>query len=837
FPILLLLLSFIGTVYAENPEGFVTATVDGERVLVKDDRRPSIYTGDYASCMSGGSFEVTRFDAAYYKDNMTVMFHLGGSSKLNNESIMMFIGVYAYGESRFDLTFNPCSANIYRYDISSQRPIACPVMNDIPIEAQGIIPISEADASVIPEIALSIPDFEGEAVLRIFANSTQEEIGCYTAVLRNGNTFSHPEAVGPVLGVFTFIAVISSFATAIYGDSVPEMRKHYAHSLSVLVVFAVWHHIFFSGALSVSWPSVLVAFWNNYAWAGGMIYIDSMQSTIARFIGSNKGNTMAVSAAGQNIDLGQGIDIKKIYWKRSALSKPLNIPGLYRRSKYNTVARRFEQALAARDAANVSSSSSPFSWYGNPAREGLPLPGNYSGFAGTLAQQDIPASNAFMTGFLWFLVLLAAVVFSVVAFKFLLEALIKIKGIRRDRLVYFRTHWLGYTALAALRTLFIVFFTIMFLCLFQFTYLDTTGPVAIAAVVFLVMLFGLGGLAGYACFHRIKVGRYVSEPDRINVEKRKILKGIPWYGFSRASKHHRSESGTYIGSMPWWTIHPASDAEKSVHDDEDFTKRFGWLASRFRRTRWWFFVVWLVYEFIRACFLAGASGNAMIQVFGLLAVEFIAFVTIVIMRPFEGMRLNILVVYCLGFSKVATVALSATFDTRFNLPRIPATAIGIVIIVIQGILTVVTMIAIFVGAISSWMSVKRDRDSETFRPRKWKGMREKYFRSMDTKALDVPPPPPPPPAIPEPPRDPYFNVNSFRRMAKIEDEDAEFKMEIQGGDPNASTMSFSTEQYGVGEKHSSPSRAASIRSQVSYTSLPAGARVHRASWSSRDFNE
>lgn len=85
--------------------------------------------------MGGSSLNVTRFDAAYYKDNMTILFHLGAETALKNEAIMskdppckstkalankqiVYIGVYAYGESRFDLTFNPCSANIYRYGIT-----------------------------------------------------------------------------------------------------------------------------------------------------------------------------------------------------------------------------------------------------------------------------------------------------------------------------------------------------------------------------------------------------------------------------------------------------------------------------------------------------------------------------------------------------------------------------------------------------------------------------------------------------------------------------------------------------------------------------------------------
>jgi hypothetical protein len=695
---------------------------------------------------------------------------------------------------------------------------ACPLQAGTPIEANGVIWVNQNDVAAIPSIALSIPDFEGEAILRIFSNSTQSEIGCFSAVVTNGATFSQPMAVGPVLGVFTLVAVIASFAAAAYGDNIPEMRKHYAHSMSVSVVFAVWHHIYFSGALSLNWPSVLVAFWSNYAWAGGMIYTESMQNTINSFIGSNKGNTSIVGAAGtgvQNSDIGGGFDIHQIY-KRNVFPQALNVPGLIRRNKYNRATRQLETALAKRELADQADG---YSWYGNPVKPGLPLPGNYSGFAGTLAQKNIPASNAFMTGLLWFLILVGAVVFAVLAFKLLLEGLSATKLMKGGRFSFFRTHYIGYTTSAVLRTLFIGFFMVIFLCLFQFTYLASPAPVAVACVIFLIMLLGLGGLAGYACFYRVKFGTYVSEPDRLNVEKRTVLKIIPWCGFSRASTNQISQDRTYTGSVPWWRIR-SSAQEKSIHDDDEYTKKFGWLASRFRRTKWWFFVVWLVYEFIRACFLAGASGHPKVQVFGLLAVEVVAFVGLFTLRPFEGQRLNLIVVYVLGFSKVATVALSVAFDTSLNVARIPSTIVGVVIIVIQGILTIVVMIAIIVGAISTYFSLTRQRNH--IRPKKWNPIREKYFKHMDRKVSDAPPPPPPPPEVP---KGPYFSVKSIKRMAKIEDEDPEFVAEIGG------------KIGGNAEIPSGRSRAASLQSQMSHSSLPYGARVHRASWSSRDLTE
>lgn len=690
----------------------------------------------------------------------------------------------------------------------------------ITIEAAGIIPVNQQDVAGIPPLALIIPDFEGQAILRLFSNSTQNEIGCFAAQITNGFTFQQKAAVSSTLGAFTIIAIFSSFATAMYGSNVAEMRKHYAHSLSVSVVFAVWHHVFYSGAISMNWPSVLVAFWGNYAWAGGIIYSESMQNTINNFIGSNKGNTSQVGAAGtgqSNPNVGGGIDIHQIY-KRGARPKDLNLQA--------TLAKR-----------HLVDANSGFKYYGQPVKPGLPLPGNYSGFAGTLATQRIPASNAFMTGLLWLLILVGSISFCIIFLKVTLEVLGSIHVVKSDRLGFFRRHCLGYIASTVLRTVFIGFFMLTFLAMFQFSYLALSGPVAVGCVVFVAVVFGVGSVAAYACFSRLCIGKYVSEPDRINLAKRRLLKIIPWFSMSRNSKAPRSEDQVYIGSVPWWTVHAMADAA-SIHDDEQYTRRFGWLASRYRRTRWWIFVAWLFYEFVRACFLAGASSRPLVQVFGLLAVEIVAFLSFVILRPFEGQRLNVLAVYLLGFSKVTTVGLSATFDSHFDIARIPTTVIGIVIIVIQGLLTVALMVVILIGAISSYMSITRNRAE--MKPGSWNANHEKYFERMDFAVQDVLRPGPhpiPTQSMPKSPKLPYFEVKQVKRMAKVEDEDNEFMEEINTG-PSASQLLLPN-QHGI-ETPDRPvqrNRKGSLQSQASYSSLPRAARIHRPSWSTQDYAE
>jgi hypothetical protein len=603
-----------------------------------------------------------------------------------------------------------------------------------------------------------------------------------------------------------------------YGSSIADMRKHYAHSLSVSVVFAVWHHIFYSGALSMNWPSVLVSFWSNYAWAGGMIYSEPMQNTINNFIGSNKGNTSQVGAAGtgeSNPNLGGGVDIQQIY-RRDTVPKALE----------------FQAALTRRHLVDASTG---FKYYGRPVKPGLPLPGNYSGFAGTLATERIPASNAFMTGLLWFLALIGCVIVFVFAMKAAFEGLSKTGIIKRDRFAFFRANYLTYTAAAILRTLFIGFFMMTFLAMFQFSYLALSAPVAVACIVFVAVVFGVGSVAAFACFSRLRVGKYVSEPDRLNIEKRRMLKASPWFSLSRNSKTPRSEDKVYIGSIPWWTVHAMADAT-SIHDDEIYIRRFGWLASRYRRSRWWFFVVWLFYEFVRAGFLAGASTQPFVQVLGLLVVEIMAFVTLIILRPFEGQRLNTIAVYLLGFSKVATTALSVSFDTRFGIARIPATVIGIVIILIQGLLTIALMILILVGAVSSYFSVTRNRDE--IRPRRWNPIRDRYYEHLDFVVQDIPRPRPRPAtaqSAPALPKAPNFEVKQVRRVAKVEDEDIEFMQEVNNNPSTSQRLLPDQDGTDTANRPQQRNRTGSLQSQVSYSSLPRAARLHRPSWSTQDY--
>lgn len=81
---LLTLSSLIQSTLAQKVQ--VVQNSDG--VYVSDDRKPSLYTQNFGDCLGNSEINVTRFDAAYYKDNMTVLFHLEGNTAMTNESLM-----------------------------------------------------------------------------------------------------------------------------------------------------------------------------------------------------------------------------------------------------------------------------------------------------------------------------------------------------------------------------------------------------------------------------------------------------------------------------------------------------------------------------------------------------------------------------------------------------------------------------------------------------------------------------------------------------------------------------------------------------------------------------
>lgn len=714
------------------------------------------------------------------------------------------MSVEAYGESRFNMTYDPCKANIHSL---------CPLNATNPIEAFVVIPIAPKDIEGIPSIALGIPDLEGFARLHIFANSTQTMIGCFQAVMTNGQSFSQPQTVGSFLGAFVAFAAVASFLTSIYGLRVSAMRSHYAHSFSVLVILETFQSMFLMGALSVRWPSVLPAWWSNFAWTVGMFAPDEMLRALSSFSGIQKDVTQVGGAGSTSLNTEGGM-VREIYGMA--------------RSKRNDIPTIQSGPPMAEPIPYNASNPYDYNWHGHPRMPGMPMPGTWPGFAGTLSAINIPPAEAFTLSLIWLLVVLAGIALFIFLAKLLLDLLIKVKWLKTDGFDYFRSHVGTYVMAGVLRTLYIAFFAIMTLSIYQLTLSGPAGPKALAAVVFVGLFIGISGLAVLACLSRTRHGRFDTGPDRIQLERGQIFRKVPFVAATRASQNEEAREKTpnarVYASLPWYRIRHINDdpSQPSVHDDERYIKRFGWLTARYRRTRWWFFAVYLLYQLIRAAFLGAGRQTPLAQVYGLFVFEILALFVIAKMRPFEGNRNNVVAVWLLSICKIVTVGLSIAFLPAFELNRIIATVLGIILVVVQGFLAVSVMILVVLGMISTWMSLSRNREHFS---QPLEQTRIKYFEHIDKKGRDAPPQKPAAKTAPVEALQPNFSVRSVRRHPRMEDVAEE--TESDGVEPG-----MTTEPDPAGWRRS---RANSAASRWSNSSLPRAARVHRASWSSRDF--
>ena len=79
-----------------HPVCAVGKDANGNSICLPENRQPALYTSTFGDCLGGSIIDVSRFDAAYYKDNMTITFHMQGSTPVTNLSLMRKLPLSAF---------------------------------------------------------------------------------------------------------------------------------------------------------------------------------------------------------------------------------------------------------------------------------------------------------------------------------------------------------------------------------------------------------------------------------------------------------------------------------------------------------------------------------------------------------------------------------------------------------------------------------------------------------------------------------------------------------------------------------------------------------------------
>lgn len=306
-----------------------------------------------------------------------------------------------------------------------------------------------------------------------------------------------------------------------------------------------------------------------------------------------------------------------------------------------------------------------------------------------------------LTGFIMFLMFFASVAIVLCILKCVADRFATYSIMRRPTVDVFRRRWRSIAIFTLGRVVFASFFMLSFLTIYQFALRASYGPVLIALVFFLLLVVGTIIIVTAIVSNHLKNTGRTSSLGEKSASFVKRAKEVFWQETPSASIN-----GSYQPSDDQY------DSGRMLPALSEYRPHIGkstFLGIRFRQSRWWLFMPWLIYEFLRACFLGGAVECPLAQIAGSLVLEVIMVLVFFKAKPFEDTSLpsplprrtntNTLLMYLLSASKFSTAALSIAFLPHLRVSRITATIIGVIIIILQGVLVISLLASITLNGI------------------------------------------------------------------------------------------------------------------------------------------
>ncbi|KAJ5655717.1 hypothetical protein N7507_007667 [Penicillium longicatenatum] len=260
----------------------------------------------------------------------------------------------------------------------------------------------------------------------------------------------------------------------------------------------------------------------------------------------------------------------------------------------------------------------------------------------------IPSANIFMTVLLIFAIVIGVVIVGILLFKVILE-LWALYGNFPQKLTDFRKDYWGIMARTITNMILILYSIWVMYCVYQLKNGDSWAAKLLAAVTLTVFTAVLA-------FFAVRI-------------------------FLMARKYKKTEGDT-----------------SGLYDDRDTWRKYSLFYDNLKKDFWWLFVPVIIYALVKGCIIAGAQGHGMFQSAGQLVCEVLLLGLVVWNRPYArksttGINITIQIV------RVLSVACVLVFVDELGLSQTTKTVTGIVLIVIQSLLTGLLAILIVVNAI------------------------------------------------------------------------------------------------------------------------------------------
>lgn len=508
-----------------------------------------LYSSSLNPCQKNNNFSATQFDVTLTPKNNSLSFSVVGVSTIQG-NVTIELVVIAYGLNAYQTTLDPCELNFQGLCPMNEGQINLPQSN-VPIPASAL-----AD---VPGIAYTVPDLD--AKVQVYFNSTNsgQSAACVEAELSNGKTVDQ-KGVAWTIAVISGLALVASAITSGLGHS--NTAAHVA--ANAMALFGYFQAQAFIGMTAVTLPPIVASWTQNFQWSMGIIRVGFLQDIATWYQRSTGGTPSTVLS-----DLGTtSVEVQKrsieTVWK------------LTKRAAFDL----HDRILRAR--SNASSAT------GNDTSNTVVVRGiQRVGF-----RAGIEVTNIFLTGYIFFMIFVVAVVIGVILFKLFCELLVKMGRMKGDKFQDFRNGWTTVLKGILFRCVLIGFPQMVVLCFWEFTQDDSGAEMVLAIFTIFTML----AILGWACSKVIRLAR-------------------------RSIAMHKNPA--YI-----------------LYSDPVSLNKWGFLYVQFKATAYYFIVPVLIYILIKGLFIGLAQGNGIVQAIALVVIEGVFLITVCVMRPYMDKKTN-----------------------------------------------------------------------------------------------------------------------------------------------------------------------------------------------------
>ncbi|KAH0142677.1 DUF907 domain-containing protein, partial [Aureobasidium melanogenum] len=261
---------------------------------------------------------------------------------------------------------------------------------------------------------------------------------------------------------------------------------------------------------------------------------------------------------------------------------------------------------------------------------------------------SIPQGNTFMTILLFFAIVIAAITVGILLTKVILEALALMGNLPKSMNSFRKRYW--WRLAKTITNLVMLAYGVWTLyCVYQFTNGDSWAAKVLAGITW-VIFTGILGFFAFTIWHK--------------------------------AKQYKKMDG---------------DASMLFEHKETWVK-YAFLYENFKKGYWWLFIPSIVYAFAKNALIAGANGHGLVQTIGQIAIECIMLILLVWSRPYSLKSGNVINI-TIQVVRVISVICVLVFVEELGISQTTKTVTGLILIVVQSVLTGVLAILIAVNAI------------------------------------------------------------------------------------------------------------------------------------------